>query len=316
MGVIVLDPTSISMPNPFGRFALSIRLDSSNFNFNAAKNQGEDLRIVTIDGTILPSEINNWDRANEVAELWVQLDTIPTSLIPLTIYWGNSTATNSNMGIVYPDVYTAVFHLDTADVDKISGVILERENTFYGNSVPGLFGAGIECVTGAGIGAKSYVDWGITNIYGLSLWFKPSNSPLTSVLVGDSTNAFHIGWGGLVPEAQVQFKIQTIQAPFEFRFASADLTLNEWHQATWVVNFQDSTVHAWIDGKRVLDSLVSGVGMLTPQGFMRVDGGGSDFLGIIDEIRVLNGVPSDEMIQLEYQIGKNTQGILDVKLQP
>jgi hypothetical protein len=62
--------------NLFG-FPLLLRLNSTNFNFKDARNNGSDLRITKSDSlTILPFEIERWDALTEQAEIWVRLDTL------------------------------------------------------------------------------------------------------------------------------------------------------------------------------------------------------------------------------------------------
>ena len=59
--------------NVYG-FPILIRLNSNNFNFSSAQSDGRDIRFTKSDNTILPYEIERWDAASQLAEVWVKVD--------------------------------------------------------------------------------------------------------------------------------------------------------------------------------------------------------------------------------------------------
>jgi hypothetical protein len=75
--------------NVYG-FPLLVRLSSTNFIFNEARTDGTDLRFTKPDNTPLPFEIERWDAAARLAEIWVRLDTVygNDSSHFVVMYWG------------------------------------------------------------------------------------------------------------------------------------------------------------------------------------------------------------------------------------
>ena len=97
-------------------FPVLIRLTNSNFNFSQAKSGGEDLRFTKSDGTQLHYEIERWDSAQGLAEIWVKVDRIfgNDSTHFVNIYWGNTGASSeSNSAAVFDtaDGFRGVWHL-------------------------------------------------------------------------------------------------------------------------------------------------------------------------------------------------------------
>jgi hypothetical protein len=89
-------------------FPVLVRLNSTSFNFSSAQIDGRDIRFTKPDNTMLPYEIERWDAAAGLAEVWVKLDTVygNDSSHYFVMYWGNPNAAESSNG-------TSVF--DTAD---------------------------------------------------------------------------------------------------------------------------------------------------------------------------------------------------------
>ena len=100
-------------------FPVLIRLDQNNFNFNKAKEKGEDLRFTDRNGRPLSYEIECWDKINKVAEIWVKVPIIhgnaETDFIIMKS--GNPAAVSeSNSAVVFErkNGFVLVFHLDSA----------------------------------------------------------------------------------------------------------------------------------------------------------------------------------------------------------
>lgn len=82
-------------------YPLLVRLDSNNFDFTQANTSGSDLRILKSDGiTSLPLEIERWNPTEQVAEIWVLLDTIDLSQNIQNLYlrYGNPMAISISSG--------------------------------------------------------------------------------------------------------------------------------------------------------------------------------------------------------------------------
>jgi hypothetical protein len=102
-------------------FPVLIRLNAANFNFSQANPHGGDLRFTKADNAPLPYEIERWDPAAGLAEVWVKIDTVfgNDSDQSITMYWGNPASSQRYAsGSVFDTAYgfQGVWHLgDNAD---------------------------------------------------------------------------------------------------------------------------------------------------------------------------------------------------------
>ncbi len=97
-------------------FPLLVRLTSTNFDFNQARDSGQDIRFSKSDGTRLPYQIERWDKAGTVAEIWVKVDTVfgNNASQYIRMHWGKSGVTSrSNGGGVFgtSNRFSGAWHL-------------------------------------------------------------------------------------------------------------------------------------------------------------------------------------------------------------
>lgn len=82
-----MDPVQSSTSSPV---PLLVRLDSSNFRFEDARDDGADLQISRPDGRPLPLVLRDWDKLSRCASLWVRLDSFRRGRGErLTLSWGH-----------------------------------------------------------------------------------------------------------------------------------------------------------------------------------------------------------------------------------
>jgi filamentous hemagglutinin family protein len=95
-------------------FPILVKLDSSNFNFERAKSNGEDIRFIDSNGAPLSYEIEKWDRQNQKAYIWIKLPSLSSSSDTVfSMYYGNSNALDSqNPEQVWNSNYVLVQHLN------------------------------------------------------------------------------------------------------------------------------------------------------------------------------------------------------------
>ena len=96
-------------------FPVLVRLIKSNFDFSRAAPDGADLRFTKPDGTQLSYEIERFDPVNELAEIWVKVDTVfgSDSTHIVNIFWGVSPSTGPGTSLIAASNGAAVF--DTAN---------------------------------------------------------------------------------------------------------------------------------------------------------------------------------------------------------
>ena len=111
-------------------FPILVRLDSSNFDFGAARDNGEDIRFVDADGsTVLSHEIERWSKVSQLAEIWVKVPHIPagSSADCIWMYWGNPSAPDAqDPAGVWSNGYVGVWHLSQ---DPAGGAGAIRDST-------------------------------------------------------------------------------------------------------------------------------------------------------------------------------------------
>ncbi len=91
-------PKGANIGEPIGRTQVLIRLTQGNFKFDAAKQDGSDLRFVAGDDkTPLHYHIEKWDGlVDQVALIWVDVpDLAPGTASPFFMYWGNPKANDA-----------------------------------------------------------------------------------------------------------------------------------------------------------------------------------------------------------------------------
>jgi Domain of unknown function (DUF2341)/Concanavalin A-like lectin/glucanases superfamily len=96
-------------------YPVPIQLNKDNFDFNQAKPDGADIRFTKPDGSVLPHEIELWDKANQVAAIWVKTSVQGNSTSQtLIMHWGDPSASStSDSKAVFPQAenWVAVWHL-------------------------------------------------------------------------------------------------------------------------------------------------------------------------------------------------------------
>jgi hypothetical protein len=96
-------------------YPVPVKLTSDNFDFTEARADGADIRFARPDGTLLPHEIELWDKANQVASIWVKTSVMGNSTAQaLVMYWGNATApsTSDSKAVFSPaENWVAAWHL-------------------------------------------------------------------------------------------------------------------------------------------------------------------------------------------------------------
>jgi len=105
-----------AVAGPVTGFPALVRLTGENFNFSGARSDGADLRFEKPDNTELAYEIQHWDPAAKLAEIWVKVDTVRgnDSAQFITMFWGNPAAQATSDGAAVFDTalgFQGVWHL-------------------------------------------------------------------------------------------------------------------------------------------------------------------------------------------------------------
>jgi biopolymer transport protein ExbB len=170
--------------NVYG-FPVLVRLNSGNFNFSQAQANGQDIRFAKEDNTSLPYEIERWDSANALAEVWVRVDSVygHDSMQVIMMYWGNVNAADSSNGSRVFDTangFQGIWHMAQAGGDTVKDATVNRFNGVpvgmtSGSAVDGMIGKaqgfnGLSQYIAIPGTANSVLDFAKDGIYSISAW--------------------------------------------------------------------------------------------------------------------------------------------------
>ncbi len=95
-------------------FPVLVKLNSSRINYSSTQDNGEDIRFVDPDGTVLSYEIESWDESGD-SIVWVKVPQIDggSTTDYIWMYYGNPSVTDGqNASDVWSNGYELVMHLD------------------------------------------------------------------------------------------------------------------------------------------------------------------------------------------------------------
>jgi len=294
-------------------FPLLLRLNSTNFNFEQARDDGADIRISNMSGEILDHEIEYYDRFSKEGIFWVNIshlsDTIDT--ISLTLHWGNNAAPSfSSSSLTFEQSgmasYETVWHLhrviDNAFIDATS----MKYPAFTTLAIPptegiivyGQYFDGQQGVLTTG----DPISLGL-NSFSFSLWIKLDDDSSNTEWVimsqkesADDTDGFELrvnpqnneGTGTIMLVGDGQHSLTG-----EVTWASG------WHMIVFSLN--DSLGSVFFDGEDVTTSgrlsLVNDLQAITIGGRNATP----VFKGMLDEIRLRSRSQKSQRVLLEYE---------------
>jgi biopolymer transport protein ExbB len=206
-------PKGANVTEPIGRTQVLIRLHSGNFNFDTAKENGDDLRVVAGDDrTPLHFHIERFDGlVDQIGLIWVDVsDLAPNTATTLYLYWGNKNAQpGGDAKATYDPDQLLVYHFR-----EENGV--PHDETGYGNNAltagkrddGGMVGYGLRLdgSTPVQIPASPSLAIAAAQAMTWSIWARPNDGVNTGVLYSqrDGQNAFTIGLDQGVAYAEVE----------------------------------------------------------------------------------------------------------------
>ncbi len=91
-------PTGADVTGDVVNFPVVIRLNSANFDFSQAQDNGEDIRFESSDGTQLTYEIDEWSNSRQTATIWVTVPLLHGNSDQdyIIMYYGNSSVSDKS----------------------------------------------------------------------------------------------------------------------------------------------------------------------------------------------------------------------------
>jgi hypothetical protein len=178
--------------NVYG-FPVLIRLSSNNFIFNEARTDGSDLRFTKPDNTLLPFEIERWDAAARLAEIWVKVDTVygNDSSHFVVMYWGEpATAIALDNAKVFDTVsgFRGIWHL-AEEAAGVGAKGLYKDATGRNNGDDFISATDRSGIIGCGHAFEGIDDYipvksPVTNFFKAAARFYPSSTPSPAGIKG------------------------------------------------------------------------------------------------------------------------------------
>jgi biopolymer transport protein ExbB len=206
-------PKGANVTEPIGRTQVLIRLHSGNFNFDTARENGEDLRVIAGDDrTPLHFHIERYDGlVDQIGLIWVDLpDLAPGTATSFYLYWGNKNAQpGGDPKATYDPDQLLVYHFD-----EENGV--PHDATGYGNNAltagkrddGGMIGHGLRLdgSTAVQIPASPSLAMTAGEPMTWSIWARPNDGVKSGVLYSqrDGQNAFSFGLDQGVAYAEIE----------------------------------------------------------------------------------------------------------------
>ncbi len=274
---------------------------------------GTDLRFTAADGvTPINHEVENWGTGTDKSYVWVQVPSFSGSSV-IWAYWGSGKpyypASQTN-GSVWSENYAGVWHLDETD-----GVEDLADSTAFDNNAT--LDADTDNITGI-VAKAQYFDGGndyisipdspsvsVTGDLTLAAWIHAETflggSQNIIAKDGNASYRYRIQQGGTVFWTLIKDA-----GPLETESVLYAFESNTWYHAVTKVDFSTREVSFFINGAQVgtpqataKTNINDSAGALLI-GNYAAGHAGEDFIGIIDEVRVTDGIRSDDWINASY----------------
>ena len=188
-------PDGANVTSTVRNFPVLVRLSAANFAFAQARGKGQDIRFAAASGAHLKYQIDRWDSAKAVAEVWVKVDSVKGNAADsLVMRWGKADAADSSDGnavFAASNGYVGVWHMGgtgTADrKNSVAGGMDATTNYFDGDEgTEGAIGRAdsLDAVSPYGDNLQlgdGYDDF--TGGFTFTIWCKPSAASENSRLL-------------------------------------------------------------------------------------------------------------------------------------
>ena len=290
-------------------FPLLIRLHKGIFDFNQADEHGEDIRFCSSEGVALSYQIEQWNRAEGKASIWVRIPRIRgNERQKIKVFWGKPDARDESDGkkvFNESNGYLSVWHMTDPVKDEVGTAFSKDEGT---TPVEGIIGQAKHFYEGQGINGGDNIQ-----TYPLGA----GSSTTEAWFRSDKLNSTILAWGKEQRHGKVMMNYRSpshiaIQCYFADVEGQSVLPLNQWCQVVHTYTKNNSRVY--INGQ--LDGATTP--LLDIPSPVKIRIGGWDryrFNGDIDEVRISNVVRSANWIKLQYENQQPAQTLIGSMVQ-
>jgi len=299
-------------------YQILVELNSSNFNFSHAQENGSDIRFVASDDeTLLNHWIEVWNSTNQSAKIWVNVSEV-TEGTKIFMYYGNENASDvSDANATFIRVIDGVvgaLHFDEGSGNTAHDTSGEgNDGTIYGgaNWTDGKFGKALEFD-----GSDDYVNCGndeslqLNESWSISLWFLVESFPdhALGVIEKNWANAKSFAMWIHQTDKLLAFDVYRSDKTRVNAHTSSNLiSLDKWYHTTVV--YDGTNIKLYVNGNLEATSSPGEIGKLdTANLIIGYAMSGEKFIGLIDEVLILNGtsLSAEEISDLYNNYGYTT----------
>ncbi|MCH9688865.1 MAG: LamG domain-containing protein [Deltaproteobacteria bacterium] len=312
-------PLEVLPPDgPLPQVPVGLFLDPMRIDYGLTGPGGVDLRVVAADGTTeLPIEVDRWEHDGD-SIVWFRIDDLdPRSTSMAWVYFDNPDAVAAGTAAaVWSNGYRAVWHLDGELADSVQAVPDCVDEGVL--SVSGLFGEGQAPVRGG------WADCGQVGLEGLfvgggtiTAWVNPDDGGGSGSgrIVDKSGSAAPQGYAlAVTANERIQFARGHVNGLGLWRTPLGSVPFMQWsHVAVAYVE-----TGMGVPPQMHVDGVLQGLSMgSAPGGSVDAESeyplaignnaptGGRTFNGVIDEVRLSDGIRTPTWIAYEHEIGRD-----------
>jgi biopolymer transport protein ExbB len=280
---IILDTTTTgaAISDPIGTTPVLIRLHAGNFQFDAAKEDGSDIRFVAEDNkTLLPYHIEKYDVLMGEAFLWVKVPNVkPGTKTSFWLYYGNGISKTEKGGEpkeTYDPDTVLVYHFNEQGTPATDSTAFGNLSQNAGIPVDGSFiGSGVRFdeKTVLTIPPSASLQWPEGSPTTISTWIKPTALGPRAIIFSrhEGKTSALVGVDNGVPYVEI--------------------SAGSWQHLTIVAS--TATITLYLDGENIASLNVS-----LPAMNSAIEIGGGGFSGELDELEISRVARSPGFIKL------------------
>jgi hypothetical protein len=308
-------------------FPVLIRLTSGNFTFAQAQPLGDDIRFTKSDSTPLPYEIERWDAAAGLAEVWVKIDTVfgNDSHQSIIMYWGNQQApqlSKSTAVFDTTDGAQGVWHLGDATQNSFRDATANRYDGISPDSARPSIAEGIigKCRQFDGIAdfitmpntADGKLNFPQGSYYTVSAWVNLDTMDHAShVIVSKGYEQYYLRVSVFTSPLTPLWEFVEFSETAKWQISTSLAASKQWTLLTGVRQGSrqflysngvcvDSTIEPWVNTVPRKTSNDLSIGKFIEEVTVPVNDGYCYFRGAIDEVRICSAARSVDWIKLCY----------------
>ncbi|HEX4084280.1 MAG TPA: DUF2341 domain-containing protein [Chthoniobacteraceae bacterium] len=295
--------TGVSIDSPIGASAVLLRLSDGDFNFQAAKEDGSDIRFVAADDkTQLTYHIEHFDSLMSEGFVWVKVpDLKPGAQTTIWMYYGNSGQKATNVQDpkgTYDSGTVLVYHFGEKNAPFIDASGNNNTSKAAAPTADAIIGSGLR-LTGRSpvtIPASASLRVFPGGSWSWQAWIKPGTLAANSVIFSryDGTGGLVIGLDNGVPFAEISG-----QQGLKRTVAGAAIPVNTWHHLAVVA--APGKVTLFLDGDPYGAPLAADLpGLNTDMTIGADTAAGSKrpgFLGDMDELQIAKVARPDGFVK-------------------